>query len=65
MQHVEQRHDHMAEKSVHVTYTLVCILYKLSGPTNPASKNNFRFDQLCVIKLSTSFIVCNAQKSVG
>ncbi len=35
MWYVEQRHDHVAQKSVHVTYTLVCILYKLSGPTNP------------------------------
>ncbi len=35
MWYVEQRHDHVAQKSVQVTYTLVCILYKLSGPTNP------------------------------
>jgi len=35
VRYVEQRHDHVAQKSVHVTYILVCILYKLSGPTNP------------------------------
>ena len=68
VQYVEQRHDHVAQKSVHVTYILVCILYKLSGPTYPdvlLQQNNLYFEQLCLTKLSTSFIVCNAQKRDG
>lgn len=34
-------------------------------PGCAASKNNFYSEQLCMTKLSTSFIVCNAQKSGG
>ena len=65
VRYVEQRHDHVAQKSVHVTYILVCILYKLSGSINPnvlLREIILYFEQLCLTKLSTSFIVCNAQK---